>query len=203
MGYEASVEARYADDAYEVRVEAGENDAVLIGRKGETLDALQHVLAKMVSRGQAELLRVRVDVSEYRQRRTIELADQAIAWAQQVRETGQEVITEPLPAAERRTIHRALAEVPDVTTQALGDGLIKRVWIGPQGARPEPDQYPAPREEAPPVRTSERAPAAETTEAPLSLIDSWSSTPAKPVPTGEAPADEWGRRPKPARGRRR
>lgn len=205
MGYEASVEARYVDDAYEVRVEAGENDAVLIGRKGETLDALQHVLAKMVSRGQVELLRVRVDVSEYRQRRTTELADQAIAWAQQVRETGQGVITEPLPAAERRTIHRALAEVPDVTTQALGDGLIKRVWIGPQGSKPEPEteQYPAAREEAPSVRTSERAPAAEITEEPISLVDSWNSAPSKTVPTGDAPADEWGRRPKPARGRRR
>lgn len=203
MGFVASVDARYADDAYEVRVEAGENDALLIGRKGETLDALQHLLAKMVSRGQVELLRVRVDVSEYRQRRTSELAERALAMAQQVRDTGQEVVTEPLAAAERRVIHRTLADQPGVTTQALGDGLVKRVWIGPDGQVPDLEREAPLQDRSHEAETMSRHPAPATAEAPRSLIDPWDSAPAKATPAGDGSVAEWGRRPKPARGRRR
>lgn len=212
MGFEASVEAFYADEAYEVKIAAGDSDALLIGRKGETLDALQHVLAKMVSRGHEELLRVRVDVSEYRQRRSSELAERALAYAQQVRETGNEVVTEPLPAAERRIIHRTLSEVPDVTTQALGDGLIKRIWIGRAGEQPnvlaEPDMSYEPVDDAPVVeerqapRREPRVPSGPAGE-PLSLIDPWGEPPSRPEGGSSEENEEWGRRPKPARGRRR
>jgi spoIIIJ-associated protein len=136
MGYAARVEASYTDDAYEVRIDAGEHNDILIGKKGETLDALQHVLAKMASRGLEELLRVRVDIAEYRQRRSSELSERALEMAQQVMETGREVITEPLSAAERRSIHRALSDHPEVTTQSLGDGQVKPVWIGPKNSKP-------------------------------------------------------------------
>jgi predicted RNA-binding protein YlqC (UPF0109 family) len=203
MGFVARVEAGYADDAYEVRIEAGEDDAILIGRKGETLDALQHVLAKMVSRGHEELLRVRVDVSEYRQRRTSELAERALAIAQQVRDTGREVITEPLPAAERRVIHRTLSEVADITTQALGDGLVKRVWIGPQGEMPPQAETEPGHEEAEIEHAPTREERTEVVEEPLSLIDPWEAAQSKPDVSGGTEVEEWGRRPKPARGRRR
>jgi hypothetical protein len=131
--------------------------------------------------------------------------------AQQVRDTGTEVITEPLPAAERRVIHRTLSELPDITTQALGDGLIKRVWIGPQGGQPPAAESETAREQETPeprfVREeretiAERAAMAEGAEEPLSLIDPWNA-PAKPGAEGGGTVEEWGRRPKPARGRRR
>jgi spoIIIJ-associated protein len=213
MGFQARVEAGYSDDAYEVKIEAGEDDAILIGRKGETLDAMQHVLAKMVSRGHEELLRVRVDVSEYRQRRSSELSDRALAWAQQVRDTGREVITEPLPAAERRVIHRTLSDLADVRTQALGEGLVKPVWIGPQGENPPMDapemdhqldhQRDRQMEEPRPRRAAPVDPIPVAEGEPVSLIDPWSAPPAKSDAAPVAPAEEWGRRPKPARGRRR
>jgi spoIIIJ-associated protein len=229
MGYAARVEASYTDEAYEVRIDAGEHNEVLIGKKGETLDALQHVLAKMASRGLEELLRVRVDIAEYRQKRSSELSERAVEMAQQVVETGREIITEPLSASERRSIHRALSDHPEVTTQSLGDGQVKPVWIGPKSSRP-------PSTDAPPVvvhRGSSFRPAApsastedrsrerrvESTPAPAPppparspapppsprpLADPWSgSTGSKDKAAAAEPAPEWGRRPKPARGRRK
>lgn len=227
MGFKAQVEAGWGGDAYEVKIHAGESDEVLIGRRGETLDALQHVFAKMVSRGREELLRVRVDVSEYRQRRTSELEEHAMELARQVRETGREVITEPMPAAERRIIHRTLSDLPDVTTVGLGDGHEKPVWIGPAGKEPEErasrprfregrDDRRGPRggrerqgsvREPAEVesRSDERVESAAGDRPgglpPLSMIDSWDSAAPKPGATPEG--SEWGRRPKPAKGRRR
>jgi predicted RNA-binding protein YlqC (UPF0109 family) len=242
MGYAARVEASYADDAYEVRIDAGEHNEVLIGKKGETLDALQHVLAKMASRGLEELLRVRVDIAEYRQKRSTELSERAIEMAQQVVETGREIITEPLSAAERRSIHRALSDHPEVTTQSLGDGQVKPVWIGPKSSRPSqaevapvvvhrggssrtapvrtygeervregrvepasaptPTPIPAPTPAPAPARAA--SPAATTAPVPRSLVDSWDNAPGnKDKPGASESAPEWGRRPKPARGRRK
>lgn len=236
MGYAARVEASYSDDAYEVRIDAGEHNDVLIGKKGETLDALQHVLAKMASRGLEELLRVRVDIAEYRQKRSSELSERAIEMAQQVVETGREVITEPLSAAERRSIHRALSDHPEVTTQSLGDGQVKPVWIGlksskpPQpevapvvvhrggASRPAParvyaedrprerrdDVAPPPTPMPAPMRTPAAAPEAAREPAPrLPLAPRDEPSGMKDKPAGVEPVPEWGRRPKPARGRRK
>jgi hypothetical protein len=236
MGYAARVEASYADDAYEVRIDAGEHNEVLIGKKGETLDALQHVLAKMASRGLEELLRVRVDIAEYRQKRSSELSERAIEMAQQVVETGREIITEPLSAAERRSIHRALSDHPEVTTQSLGDGQVKPVWIGLKSAKPSlgevapvvvhrggssrpgpsreysedrvresrPEPRPRPSPAPGPERPPMAAPAVSNAPAPRSLIDPWDGASTNKDKSAAAePAPEWGRRPKPARGRRK
>ncbi len=231
MGYTARVEAAYTDEAYEVRIDAGENNEILIGKKGETLDALQHVLAKMASRGLEELLRVRVDIAEYRQKRSTELSERALEMARQVLETGHEIITEPLPAAERRSIHRALSDHPEVTTQSLGDGQVKPVWVGLKSAKPSMSDV-APvvvrrggashstsgrssvdsrarelrgEESAAtaPARSATPAPVSSAALAPRSLIDPWDSTPANNDKSSSAAAPEWGRRPKPAKGRRK
>jgi spoIIIJ-associated protein len=242
MGYAARVEASYADDAYEVRIDAGEHNDILIGKKGETIDALQHVLAKMASRGLEELLRVRVDIAEYRQKRSSELSERALEMAQQVVETGREIITEPLSAAERRSIHRALSDHPAVTTQSLGDGQVKPVWIGPKSAKPSPadvppivvhrggvsreapsrvyaedharegrsDPAPPPAPVRPPAAAPAAAvavpaaPAAPNAPPPRARIDPGDGFSGnKEKPAASEPAPEWGRRPKPARGRRK
>lgn len=212
MGFSVTVDAVFEDGAYEVKIAGSDNDAVLIGRRGETMEALQHVLAKMASRGREDLVRVRVDVSDYRARRDGELAERALEWAQQVRDTGQEIITEALPAAERRIVHRTLSESTDVKTQALGEGLVKRIWIGPIDK--EIPQEPA---EARPMRSfhgGEPAPLTvtegierprrETVEAiPPAIPEAASFDDFTGDAKSSAPAPEWGRKPKPAKGRRR
>ncbi len=221
MGFDVAVSAVLEGDAYEIKIEGGDNDAVLIGRRGETLEALQHIISKMASHGREELIRVRVDVADYRERRNGQLVERAQEMAQRVRESGHEVVTEPLSAAERRIIHRALADLPDVTTHALGEGLVKRIWIGPAGAkRAETTAYqerapfePAerPREEAERPERPERpaAPALPVRDAladspapggaPAPVMDDWNA--AGPA-TKNAEASPWGRKPKPAKGRR-
>jgi hypothetical protein len=211
MGFSATVDAQVVDGAYEVRIDGGDNDAILIGRRGETLEALQHVIAKMASRGREDLVRVRVDVSNYRERRGEQLEERAREMAARVRETGEEYVTEPLPAAERRIIHRTLSDVPDITTHALGEGLVKRIRIALAGNeagaastaevwRPEREEV----EEASPgeTRSPTSAPGGTTdgpVQQPVSMIESWSgATPA----AKETEQSEWGRRPKPAKGRR-
>jgi len=214
MGFAAEVETVYSDGAYEVRIAGSDNDAILIGRRGETLEAMQHVISKMASRGKEDLVRVRVDVSDYRARRNEQLADRARSMAEKVRETGHEVVTEPLAAAERRIIHRTLADLPDVTTHALGDGLVKRVWIGPTTAQgrngddgPIVEKALVWQGDSETIDTEEMerdqavgepsVPAGH--QEPQSVLDPWGSTPQQETPR-EAP--EWGRRPKPAKGRR-
>jgi spoIIIJ-associated protein len=218
MGFQVEVEVHFVDGAYEVRAAGGENDAILIGRKGETLEALQHILAKMASRGREDLVRVRVDVSNYRAQRDGELSERALEMARQVKTSGAEMVTEPLPAAERRIIHRTLAEDPSVKTHALGDGMIKRIWIGPAD-KPVPEDLP--QEPRPPIRPSSPEVWARTRddsvdeptrpERPVhpesraqgdaaGITESWMDAGSK---ADTAPAPEWGRRPKPAKGRRR
>lgn len=214
MGFPVGVQVQFADGAYEVRIDGGNSDAVLIGRRGETLEALQHVLAKMASRGREELVHVRVDVSHYRERRDERLVERALEIAGQVRRTGREVVTEPLSAAERRIIHRTLSETGDIMTHALGEGLVKRVWIGPAG-RPVPEAAEVEgtsqeiRSEAPTAYQAPVTPAeAEEPERP-EVSDrsedadhlSWMDTERPEVERDNA-APEWGRRPKPAKGRR-
>ena len=181
-----------------------------------TLEALKHVLAKMASRGREDLVRVRVDISDYRARRDGQLVERAQELARQVLETGHEVVTEPLPAAERRIIHRTLADHPEVKTQALGDGLVKRIWIGPRSMDvietpvthreriSEGFETPAPGVPAPPRREPAReALAPEAPARPAEIQDISSPTETWPEETSKAPAPEWGRKPKPAKGRRR
>jgi spoIIIJ-associated protein len=214
MGFPIDVETEYADGGYDVRISGGENDAILIGRRGETLEALQHVISKMASRGKEDLVRVRVDVSDYRIRKNEQLAEKALAMAEKVRQSGREVVTEPLAAAERRIIHRALAEQSDIKTHALGDGLVKRVWIGPASAQPSArdegrfEEVPMRDEDstyARPLADEPQAiPAAEAIEvSQVSDSVGWRE-PVVEGPRQDAPteAPEWGRRPKPAKGRR-
>ena len=101
----------------------------LIGRKGERLSALQHLVNLMLSRRMGEWTRVLVDVEDYRGRRERQLGEIARRAAERVIETGTMLQLEPMPALERRWIHLALRDVPGVSTQSIGDEPMRRVVI--------------------------------------------------------------------------
>ncbi|MBP6874671.1 MAG: Jag N-terminal domain-containing protein [Candidatus Eisenbacteria bacterium] len=122
------------DDAFEVELSTEGSDGLLIGRGGETLAALQHLVSRMASH-MDETLRVRVDVAGYRKRRQDQLRRKARELADRSVSTGREVPTEPLPADERRVVHLALSEDSRVETRAIGEGLTKRVMIVPVQGR--------------------------------------------------------------------
>jgi spoIIIJ-associated protein len=101
----------------------------LIGRKGERLSALQHLVNLMLSRKMGEWTRVLVDVEDYRGRRERQLRDIAMRAAERVNETGKMLQLEPMPALERRWIHLALRNHPLVVTQSIGEEPQRRVVI--------------------------------------------------------------------------
>ena len=104
----------------------------LIGRKGERLSALQHIVNLMLSREMGEWTRVLVDVEGYRGRRELQLREIADRAAARVVETGKMLQLEPMPALERRWIHLALRNHPAVGTQSIGEEPNRRVVVVPR-----------------------------------------------------------------------
>src|SRR4051794_8975401 len=104
----------------------------LIGRKGERLSALQHLVNLMLSRRTGQWTRVLVDVEDYRGRRERQLADLAARAAERVVETGKMLQLEPMPALERRWVHLALRDNAGVSTQSIGEEPNRRVVVLPR-----------------------------------------------------------------------
>jgi len=104
----------------------------LIGRKGERLSALQHIVNLMLSRQMGEWTRVLVDVEGYRGRREQQLREIAIRAADRVVESGKMLQLEPMPALERRWIHLALRGHASVGTQSIGEEPNRRIVVIPR-----------------------------------------------------------------------
>jgi spoIIIJ-associated protein len=110
----------------------GGDVADLIGRRGENLRSLQFVLGLMLNKQLRRHTRVNVDADGYRARREELLTGMAERFAARVRSTGQPMQLEAMPPNERRIVHMALAEDPDVTTESVGEGDARRVVISPR-----------------------------------------------------------------------
>jgi len=105
---------------------------VLIGRRGETLSAVQYLVNTIVSKGGNKPPTFGVDIEGYRHRREEMLVDLAREIAQEVRETGDVITLEPMPAHERRIVHIALREEEGVRTESVGSGENRQVEILPE-----------------------------------------------------------------------
>jgi len=114
--------------------EGDEKEALgaLIGRKGERLSALQHLVNLLLSKRVGEWTRILVDVEDYRGRRESQLRDLANRAAERVIETGKMLQLEPMPALERRWIHLALRDHERVATQSIGEEPNRRVVVLPR-----------------------------------------------------------------------
>lgn len=110
----------------------GEDLGILIGRRGQTLASVQYIVRLIVGHKTQAWLPIVVDVEGYKRRRNERL--QALAWrlAEQVRTRRTPFTLEPMLAYERRIIHIALADHPDVTTESIGEGESRRVVIRPK-----------------------------------------------------------------------
>jgi spoIIIJ-associated protein len=140
IGLPAQVKVEKRPDHLHVHVQGERLTEVLLSQDGEPLDALQHLVARIVSKQSATRQMVSVDLGGYRERRERDLRDMAYRLADEVRETGQQILTEPMGASERRVIHLALNEDPDITTFAIGDGLVKQIAIAPIDQAPPPEE---------------------------------------------------------------
>ena len=107
----------------------GDDLGILIGRRGQTLSYLQHVVRLIVAHQTEAWVPIIIDVEGYKRRRYEAL--QSLAWrlAEQVKVRGVPFSLEPMSAYERRIIHLTLADHPDVTTQSIGEGEARKVVI--------------------------------------------------------------------------
>jgi len=137
MNTEAAIEVRPRGDTLHLDV-VGKDMGILIGRRGDTLRALEFLTNLASSKGSGEALRVVVDVSGYRKRRERELEEMARNLARRVMRTGQRVVTQPLEARDRRIVHLALQGSKRVTTHSEGEEPFRRVVISPK-ERPGPE----------------------------------------------------------------
>ncbi len=106
-----------------------ENLGLLIGRRGETLAALQLLVNLIVSHRTKHRLRIIVDAENYRQRREENLRSLALRVAQQVRTYRRSIALEAMPPYERRIVHIALSDSKDISTESIGEGEERRVVI--------------------------------------------------------------------------
>jgi len=110
----------------------GDDLSILIGRRSETLNALQYISSLIISKEAGQWVPLLIDVQGYRARRERQLRVLARRMAEQVIHTGRRMMLEPMPANERRIIHLELREHPDVTTESVGEEPNRKVTIIPK-----------------------------------------------------------------------
>ncbi|MFL5685832.1 MAG: RNA-binding cell elongation regulator Jag/EloR [Chloroflexota bacterium] len=137
LGFDATVEVAAGETSrLNVVAQGDDRDSLgaLIGRKGERLSALQHLVNLMLSKEMGSWTRVLVDVEDYRGRRERQLRELADRAAARVMETGKMLQLEPMPALERRWIHLTLRDHTGVATQSIGEEPNRRVVLVPRGS---------------------------------------------------------------------
>jgi len=131
MEFEAEVEVMLATSE-QISLDIQADDlGLLIGNEGETLNALQSLLRVITSQANPERIPILLDAEGYRERRAQSLRERAFQVKEKVKSTGQEAVMHGLTAYERRIIHLALAEDPDVVTYSEGDGPDRSLIVSP------------------------------------------------------------------------
>lgn len=110
----------------------GEDSGLLIGRRGETMRALQFLVNLIVNKKTDDSIRVMVDVESYRARREKAISDMALKVADRVASSGRTIALEPMSPAERRVVHLTLANNARVRTESVGSGTSRKVTIIPK-----------------------------------------------------------------------
>jgi len=131
MGVQGKVEVPSADLPLALNIK-GDDLGILIGRRGQTLAALEYVTKLIVVRRLKAWVPLAIDVGDYRKHRCDSLQKLALYLAEQVKSRRRALPMEPMPADERRIIHLALADHPDVTTQSIGEGENRKIVILPR-----------------------------------------------------------------------
>jgi spoIIIJ-associated protein len=133
LGVSCSVEARPGAEPGTLRLEVhGDNGGLLIGRRGQTLDAIEYIVNRIVGRGEdGPSARVMIDVERYRERRAEYLTTLAHRLADKAKESGRVVTLNPMSPRDRRLVHIALQDDSAVETRSQGDGHYRKVLILP------------------------------------------------------------------------
>lgn len=128
MALDITIERLETEHGYTLNL-SGPELAVIIGRRGQTLDALQYLVNIVANRQSKNRMRIMLDAENFRARREKTLQQLALRLAQRVIKTGKEVMIEPMPASERKIIHAYLQNHPKVETYSKGEEPYRRIVI--------------------------------------------------------------------------
>ena len=131
LGIEAGVQLKEETERIVLNIE-GDGSGLLIGRKGQTLDALEYLINKIVHKGAEDKKRIVVDTENYRSRREESLVQLAQRLADKAKRLGRPVTISPMSAHDRRIIHLALEEDKTLRTRSTGTGLYRKIVISPE-----------------------------------------------------------------------
>ena len=131
MGFEAKVSAKAEGTRVDVTLEVGQDDELLTGYRGETRQALEHLLNRFVNRGEGSRYHLQLEINDFWLHREEELATMAKDLAEKAVAENAEIVTDFLNSQERRIVHVTLKEDPRVKTYSLGHDRTKRVSIVP------------------------------------------------------------------------
>lgn len=129
MGMEAKAEAREDGDSIIIDLDCGDDYGIVIGRRGETLDAIQYLTRLAVNKGNDNYKRVSINIGDYREKREKTLIALAHKNAAKVAKYGRNITLEPMNPFERRIIHTAVHDVEGVTSHSVGADAERRVVI--------------------------------------------------------------------------
>lgn len=131
LDLDADVEISESDEEILAAIDGDDDLGMLIGRRGQTLDALQLICYRAAFQGRSERKRVTVDAAGYRERRRDLLSEEAEIAAERAVRNGDSVRLEPMSANERRMVHQVLKDRSDVETFSEGDDPDRRVVVAP------------------------------------------------------------------------
>jgi spoIIIJ-associated protein len=131
---QATVSVRQEDDRISLRIET-DDAGLLIGKQGQTLDALQYLVTKMLAKKSRRKVRITIDVEAYRARHNEALAHLAQKYGEKVKKSGRPIILSPMNPYDRRIVHMALQDDKELKTMSRGEGLYKKVVISPAKKR--------------------------------------------------------------------
>ena len=131
LDFQASVDLEEDSERIHLNIR-GDGSGLLIGRKGQTLDALEYLVNKMVHKGAEDKKRIVVDTENYRSRREESLVNLAQRLAEKAKRLGRPVTISPMSAHDRRVIHLALQDDKSLHTWSTGTGLYRKIIISPE-----------------------------------------------------------------------
>ena len=138
MGIDNEISITEEEDGAVIEI-LGDTTGAVIGRRGETLDAIQYLASMAANRIDKEYYRISVDCCGYREKRKVILEELAAKIAKTVLRTGRTSTLEPMNPYERRIIHSAIADIEGVTSRSVGDEPYRKVMIAPTNPRPRRD----------------------------------------------------------------
>jgi spoIIIJ-associated protein len=140
MGEKAKVGARLdEEDRLSLSIDA-EDAGLLIGKQGQTLEALQYLLTKMIAKKARRKVRVVIDIESYRARHQEALVQLALKSGEKAKKSGRPITLNPMNPHDRRIIHLALQGDREVKTMSRGEGLYKKVVVYPARKKDLPEE---------------------------------------------------------------